>query len=158
MISGQYKGVPENVTSKIAFNENDMLTAESNISITYKSDTFFDINKLYLVGKNIQLSELLCNGKAVNFTISSESTYCEEKILLLSGDFSGSELEIKLAAGSVIDLVFADTHIRKATVDFKEIVCHDFVGTGTNLIPTFFSDMGIEGGSNEVFWESTFAR
>ncbi len=153
IVSGEYKGNPEAVAGKIAFNGNDMLTAESNITITYKSDTFFDINQLYLIGSNINIIDVICNGKPTEFTITSKPTYCSEEINLLSGNFGGSELEIKLAEGSVLDLIFSDTHIRKAKVDFGEVVCPDFVGTGTNLIPTFFSNMGIEGGSNEVFWE-----
>jgi len=152
-VEGKYKGSPKAVAGKIAFEESDMLTAESDITLTYKSDTALDINRLYVVGNNIDVTAVVCDGKPAEFTCTFEPTYCGEEINLLSGDFSGSELEIKLVAGSVIDLVFADTCLRRAAVDFSEVICPDFVGTGTNLIPTFYSDMGIEGGSNDVFWE-----
>lgn len=152
-ITGNFAGNPDFVCNNIAFDKSTMLTAAEDITLTYRSNIALDINKLYFVGNNIEIFELICDGKSVDFTSSEEDTYYDEKILILSADIRCKELKIKVAEGSVIDLVFSNTNIRRASVDFDSVVCPDFIGTGTNVIPTFFSDMGVKGGANEVFWE-----
>lgn len=152
-VCGKAQGDPQFVTNKIAFDKEKILKADEDITLTYKTEKDIDINSLHLVGSDIKVKEITCNGAAVSFTEKREATYCEEEIVCLNCDMQGNEFGIKLAEGSLLDLVFSDTLRRRADVDFSEVVCSDFVGTGTNLIPTFFSDMGVEGGANEVFWE-----
>ncbi len=152
-VEGEAEGNAENIAKTTAY-LGETLTAKSDITLTYKSDNLIDAESIKLLGENIEILEVSADGKAVDFNVESEKAFKGASIFTAKIDIkSAKELKLTLKAGSVVDLVFADTTFRRGSLDFSDIVCPDFIGSAANLIPTFFSPMGLDAGANDVLWE-----
>lgn len=152
-IGGEIEGCPENIAKATAY-LGETVTAKSDITLTYKSEKGIDAEKVLLLGKDVEVLGISADGKACEFTVSKKDAFKGASLFTANTNIkNAAELKIKLKAGSVVDLVFADTTFRRGKIDYSTVVCPDFIGSAANLIPTFFSPMGLEAGANEVLWE-----
>ena len=152
-IEGKYEGSPENIAKTTAY-LGETLTAKTDITLTYKSDTGIDAEKIKFLGENVQILDVFADGDSVEFKITDENAFKGASIYTANLNVrNAKELKLTLKAGSILDLAFSDTTFRRGSLDFADIVCPDFIGSAANLIPTFFSPMGLEAGANEVLWE-----
>ncbi len=152
-VGGEFDGSAENIAKTTAY-LGETLTAKSDITLTYKSDNLIDAEAIKLLGENIEILGIAADGKDIAFEVDSEKAFKGASIHTAKVNIrNAGELKLTLKAGSVIDLVFADTTFRRGSLDYSDIVCPDFIGSAANLVPTFFSPMGLQAGANEVLWE-----
>ncbi len=150
-IKGDYIGNSENLTSGRAFFEDELLRAESDIELSFNPGV---IGRLYLVGRNIEVLELASEGKKIDFKISENNSYNNEKIVELSFPVVETEdMKALVKKGAELDTVISDSEKIIGCVNTNEILEKDYIGPGCNCFPTVFSKFGIREGYNEVYWE-----
>lgn len=150
-IKGDFSGNPHDLTGGRCFFDDETVTALSDIEIKLTPKT---MNKLFVVGKDLEITSLSCDGKQVTYTQSGEPTYSGRSIYALEfSETAGEEFTLCIKKGGVIDAVFSDSSCRLGAVETSRILDRDFFGPGCNVFPTALSEYGQREGYNEVYWE-----
>ena len=150
-VDGEYSGNASNLTNGKSFFEEDILKAESDLVLSFNPKL---LGKIYLVGRNIEVSELLSKGNKIDFQRKETDSYNNEKIVELSFPLIGTDdIKLVIKKGAELDSVISDAEKVIGYVKTKEILEKDYIGPGCNCFPTVFSEYGIREGYNEVYWE-----
>jgi len=153
-ITGKYEGNAAELCNGKTLRGEEAVTALEDIVITFQKDKVYYINTVYIIGRGVKIKSAEAGAIRLVTASAVSDTYDNRKIHKIDFEPTVSDsISIAVEKGAVIDLIAGKTNIRRAKVSTEDVILKDFIGSGSNVFPTSFSEDGIKAGYNEVFWE-----